>query len=146
VLHRAARWCRPFTQLPLPSPRARAGGSGGADLTPYYAYGEDVILSLSSRLKAACTRHPEPVNYPRFKKGCDDLFLPCRTAASTAASAGFLYYLEGTHGASFPFVQDCGSAFLDAYLPIARRRMAEPYTEAERHFQEFAGAAMSSST
>ena len=34
-------------------------------------------------------------------------------------------------------MRDCGDAFLDAYLPIARRRKDEPYTERERAFQEF---------
>src|SRR5207244_5138616 len=37
----------------------------------------------------------------------------------------------------FAFVRDCGAAFLDAYVPIARRRKDEPYGERERSFQEF---------
>ena len=34
-------------------------------------------------------------------------------------------------------MQDCGHSFLDAYLPIARRRKDEPYTEEQRAFQEY---------
>jgi coproporphyrinogen III oxidase len=37
----------------------------------------------------------------------------------------------------FGFVRDCGNAFLDAYLPIARRRKDEPYGERQRAWQEF---------
>src|SRR5262249_47167568 len=35
------------------------------------------------------------------------------------------------------FVQSCGLAFADSFLPIARRRIGEPYTEEQRRFQEF---------
>ena len=37
----------------------------------------------------------------------------------------------------FAFVQDCGNAFLDAYVPIVRRRKDESYTREQRAFQEF---------
>ena len=51
---------------------------------------------------------------------------------------GFFFdYFEGDVEALFAFVRDCGDHFLDAYLPIARRRKDEPYTEAQRAFQEF---------
>src|SRR5204862_1604529 len=33
------------------------------------------------------------------------------------------------------FVRDVGHAFLDAYLPIARRRRSDPFGERERNFQ-----------
>src|SRR5205085_2183574 len=33
------------------------------------------------------------------------------------------------------FVADAGGAFLDAYLPIARRRRHDPFGEGERRFQ-----------
>jgi coproporphyrinogen III oxidase len=35
----------------------------------------------------------------------------------------------------FAFVRDAGAAFLDAYLPIARRRRGDAYGEPERQFQ-----------
>ncbi len=35
----------------------------------------------------------------------------------------------------FAFVQDCGQAFLTAYLPIAERRQKMEYTERQRQFQ-----------
>jgi coproporphyrinogen III oxidase len=36
----------------------------------------------------------------------------------------------------FAFVQDCGRAFLPAYLPLVERRKDAPYTEAQRRWQE----------
>ena len=62
----------------------------------------------------------------------------CRTATRPAASAASSSTTsKATWRSLFAFVRDCGDAFLDAYLPIARRRKDEPYTDRERAFQEF---------
>src|SRR5262249_27590732 len=42
---------------------------GGADLTPYYPYCEDVI-HFHRVWKAVCGRHPAVADYARFKKWC----------------------------------------------------------------------------
>ena len=34
-------------------------------------------------------------------------------------------------------MRDCGDNFLESYLPIARRRKDERYTDAQRAFQEY---------
>ena len=47
----------------------------------------------------------------------------------------FFDYLEGDLDKTFQFVQDIGNAFLDAYLPIVKRRMNEPYGDHERQYQ-----------
>jgi coproporphyrinogen III oxidase len=109
---------------------------GGADLTPYYPYREDVI-HFHRVWSAACSRHPEPVNYQRFKEGCDGYFYLPHRGEHRGVGGIFFDYLEGDFDVLFAFVQDCGSAFLEAYLPIARRRKGEPFTEAQRRFQEF---------
>ena len=49
----------------------------------------------------------------------------------------FFDYLEGDLEKTFAFVRDAGDAFLEAYLPIARRRKDEPYTPEHRAWQEF---------
>jgi coproporphyrinogen III oxidase len=109
---------------------------GGADLTPYYPFREDVI-HFHRTWRAVCTRHPAPVDYERFKKWCDEyFFLPHRNEARGVGGI-FFDYLEGDFAALFAFVQDAGNALLDAYLPIVRRRKDLPYTEKERAFQEF---------
>jgi coproporphyrinogen III oxidase len=109
---------------------------GGADLTPYYPYRDDVI-HFHRVWKTACARHPEPVNYTRFKQGCDEYFFLPHRGEHRGVGGIFFDYLEGDFATLFRFVEDCGSAFLDAYMPVARRRKEEPYSEAQRRFQEF---------
>jgi coproporphyrinogen III oxidase len=109
---------------------------GGADLTPYYPYREDVV-HFHRVLKTACTRHAEPVNYARFKQGCDEYFYLPHRGEHRGVGGIFFDYLEGNFDALLAFVRDCGDAFLDAYLPIARRRKDQPYGDRERRFQEF---------
>jgi coproporphyrinogen III oxidase len=109
---------------------------GGGDLTPYYPYREDVI-HFHRVWKAACTCHPEPVNYARFKQGCDEYFYLPHRDEHRGVGGIFFDYLSGDFAALLRFVQDCGNAFLESYLPIVRRRKDEAYTEAQRCFQEF---------
>ena len=109
---------------------------GGADLTPYYPYREDAV-HFHRTWKTVCTRHGPPVDYPRFKKWCDEYFFLAHRNEPRGVGGVFFDYLEGDFESLFAFVQDCADHFLDAYLPIARRRKDEPYTEAQRRFQEF---------
>jgi coproporphyrinogen III oxidase len=109
---------------------------GGADLTPYYPFREDVV-HFHRVWKRVCARHGPPVDYPRFKTWCDGYFqLPHRGEARGVGGI-FFDYLEGDFDRLLNFVRDCGGAFLDAYLPIARRRKDEPYTPEQRQFQEY---------
>lgn len=109
---------------------------GGADMTPYYPYREDVI-HFHRTWKAVCTRHAPPVDYPRFKKWCDEYFFLQHRNEPRGIGGIFFDYLEGDFDRLFAFVQDCGDHFLDAYLPVVGRRKDEPYTEQHRRFQEF---------
>jgi coproporphyrinogen III oxidase len=109
---------------------------GGADLTPYYAYREDV-LHFHRTWKQVCQRHGPPVDYLRFKRWCDEYFYLPHRDEHRGIGGIFFDYLEGEWEALFGFIRDCGTAFLDAYLPIARRRRDEPYTERQRAFQEY---------
>jgi coproporphyrinogen III oxidase len=109
---------------------------GGADLTPYYPYREDAE-HFHRTLKAACDAH-SPDYYPRYKKWCDEYFFLPHRNETRGVSGIFFDYLKGDGTdleAIFAFVQTAGKAFLPAYLPIAERRHAEPYTERERTFQ-----------
>ena len=109
---------------------------GGADLTPYYPYREDVI-HFHKTWKTTCTKHPAPVDYARFKKWCDEYFFLAHRQEPRGVGGIFFDYLEGDFDALFRFVRDCGDSFLNAYAPIVQKRKDEPYTEAERFFQEF---------
>jgi coproporphyrinogen III oxidase len=109
---------------------------GGADLTPYYPYREDVI-DFHRTWQRVCEKHAPRIDYRRLKGWCDEyFFLPHRQEARGVGGI-FFDYLEDDLDALFAFVRDCGHAFLDAYLPIVQRRQAEPYTEGQRAFQEY---------
>jgi coproporphyrinogen III oxidase len=109
---------------------------GGADLTPYYPFREDVI-HFHKVWKGVCERHAGAADYRRFKAWCDEYFFLAHRGEPRGIGGIFFDYLEGELEATFAFVRDCGAAFLDAYLPIARRRKDTPYGERERAFQEF---------
>jgi coproporphyrinogen III oxidase len=102
---------------------------GGADLTPYYPVREDV-LHFHSTWKRACDAHDRDY-YPRFKKWCDDYFYLPHRGETRGVGGIFFDQLPD----AFPFVKDCGEAFLDAYLPIVGRRKNDPHGETERQFQ-----------
>jgi coproporphyrinogen III oxidase len=124
---------------------------GGTDLTPYYPYREDAI-HFHSTLKAACDKFDASF-YPRFKKWCDEYFFIKHRDESRGVGGIFFDYLTGegegplldadakppakARGIEFifDFVKGAARAFLPAYLPIAERRMNEPFGEREREFQ-----------
>jgi len=106
---------------------------GGADLTPYYPYAEDAT-HFHRTIKKACDRH-DPEFYPRFKKWCDEYFFLKHRGEMRGIGGIFFDYVEGDRDKNFAFVQEVGNAFLDAYLPIAKRRMNESYSEHERRYQ-----------
>lgn len=109
---------------------------GGADLTPYYPRREDAA-NFHKAWKQVCDRHGDVADYQKFKKNCDDyFFLPHRQEARGVGGI-FFDYLEGDWSKIFAFVQDAGRQFLSAYLPIARKRVHEPFTPAQRDFQQY---------
>ena len=112
----------------------RAWFGGGADLTPYYGYDEDCI-HFHKTWKDVCSRHAEVGDYDRFKKWCDDYFFIKHRNEPRGVGGIFFDYLDENLDAVEKFVQDCGNHFLDAYLPIAQRRVNESYTDQHRDFQ-----------
>jgi coproporphyrinogen III oxidase len=107
---------------------------GGADLTPMFANDEDAA-QFHATLKGACDAH-NPDYYSRFKKWCDEyFFLPHRGEPRGAGGIFFDYLDTGDWDADFAFTRDVGLAFLDIYPQIIRKRMGQPWTEAEREHQ-----------
>jgi len=111
---------------------------GGGDLTPMKLETPEArsdAADFHAAFKAACDRH-DPSYYPRFKDWCDRyFFLPHRNEPRGAGGIFFDHHFTGDADADFAFTQDVGRAFLAAYPAIVRRRMAEPWTEAEREHQ-----------
>ncbi len=109
---------------------------GGADLTPYYPYQEDVV-HFHRVWRDVCSRHAPRIDHAHLKKWCDDYFFLHHRGEPRGVGGIFFDYLEGDLEALLAIVRDCGDHFLDAYLPIAARRKDEPYTDGQRAFQEF---------
>ena len=106
---------------------------GGTDLTPYYPYAEDAG-HFHRTIKEACDRSDMEF-YPRFKKWCDEYFTLKHRGEMRGVGGIFFDYIQGDREKNFTFVQDVGNSFLNAYLPIVRRRMNEPFGNEERQYQ-----------
>ena len=103
---------------------------GGADLNPAIPNDEDTE-AFHARLRAACAAH-DPTFYPRFSKWAEEYFwLPHR---KVARGVGGIFYdrLEDHFDAHFAFTRDIGEAFLDIFPQIVRKRMGQPFTDADR--------------
>lgn len=107
---------------------------GGADLNPCIEYPEDTA-HFHDTLRQACETHGED-RYPRFKAWADEyFFIPHR---GRARGVGGIFYDDLNTidwAADFAFTQDVGRAFLPAYLPLAAKRQAQPFTAADRDTQ-----------
>ena len=107
---------------------------GGYDLTPYYGFEEDVV-HWHQTAKDACAPFGEDI-YPRFKKWCDEYFyLKHRDEARGVGGLFFDDFNEGGFDNAFGFMQAVGDSYLDAYLPILKKRKDTEYGERERDFQ-----------
>src|SRR5947209_7769926 len=81
---------------------------------------EDVI-HFHRVWQAVCRRHAPLVDYARLKRWCDEYFYLPHRGETRGVGGIFFDYLEGDPADTFAFVRDCGDAFPEAYLPIARR-------------------------
>ena len=107
---------------------------GGYDLTPYYPVLEDVI-HWHRTARDACAPFGEDV-YPRLKQWCDEYFyLKHRNEPRGVGGLFFDDLNEGGFRRCFDFMRSVGDSYLDAYLPIVRRRKGSEWTEQERDFQ-----------
>jgi coproporphyrinogen III oxidase len=113
---------------------SRAWFGGGADLTPYYPFKEDVV-HFHRAWKRVCEKHAKVVDYAKMKRDCDEYFFLKHRNEARGVGGIFFDYMDATE-AMFDFVRDAGDAFLDAYVPIVDRRKWEPFTNEQRFFQE----------
>jgi coproporphyrinogen III oxidase len=107
---------------------------GGADLNPCIEYPEDTA-HFHAQMKVACDAHASDY-YARFKDWADRyFFIPHR---NRARGVGGIFYDDlntGDWEADFAFTQDVGRAFLPAFLPVTRKRLPLPWSEADRETQ-----------
>jgi coproporphyrinogen III oxidase len=107
---------------------------GGFDLTPFYPFDEDVA-HWHTVARACCAPFGNDV-YARYKRWCDDYFF-LRHRNETRGVGGLFFDDLNDLGfeRSFALQQAVGNGFLDAYLPIVKRRKSTLFSEREREFQ-----------
>jgi coproporphyrinogen III oxidase len=109
---------------------------GGFDLTPYYPFDEDII-HWHETAKNACDPFGADV-YPKFKTWCDDYFyLKHRNETRGVGGLFFDDLNEWGFEQSFAFIQAIGDAYVQAYVPIVKKRMDISYTEKHKAFQKY---------
>ena len=110
---------------------------GGADLNPPIPYQEDTD-AFHARLRAACTPFGPDV-YERYAKWAEDYFYIPHRGVHRGVGGIFYDHLECGDDAefdrNFQLTQAVGEAFLDVFPQIVRRRMNQPFTEADREEQ-----------
>lgn len=119
----------------------RSWFGGGADLTPYYWFPEDE-QHFHGVWQAVCERHAPHADYAAMRDECDRyFFLPHRGERRGVGGIFFDYmFVDGARSEQadelLAFIGDAGRSFLDAYLPVVRRRMATAWGERERQWQK----------
>ena len=121
-------------QLPLPAARRRAlvRRRRRSDALLSRARGRRALPShLEDRLRSPRS----PASTRASRSGATSTSI-CRIASETRGVGGIFFdQLQRDPARDFAFVRDAGDAFLEAYLPIVRRRKPRAWSERERQFQ-----------
>jgi coproporphyrinogen III oxidase len=112
---------------------------GGGDLNPTQDYQRrddfEDAQSFHAAYAETCARHGEDL-YPRYKAWADEYFwLPHRGEHRGVGGIFYDHHNTGDWAKDFAFTQDVGKCFLAAYPANVRRRLAEPWTPADREEQ-----------
>ncbi|WBF65732.1 MAG: oxygen-dependent coproporphyrinogen oxidase [Candidatus Kinetoplastibacterium crithidii] len=107
---------------------------GGMDLTPYYVFEED-----AKHFHNICYQSLKPFGsnfYQNYKKWCDEyFFIKHRNEIRGIGGIFFDDLNEPDFATSFNLVKSVGNNFINAYLPIVKKRYNIEYSEKERDFQ-----------
>ncbi|MBA4064617.1 MAG: oxygen-dependent coproporphyrinogen oxidase [Isosphaera sp.] len=114
---------------------SKAWFGGGADLTPYYPFREDVV-HFHRVWKRVCDAHAGVADHARMKRDCDEYFHLKHRGEARGVGGIFFDYHDATE-ATFAFVRAAGDAFVESYLPVVERRKGLAYTPEQRVFQEY---------
>ncbi len=107
---------------------------GGGDLTPTYPRDDDTA-AFHKAFEDACGRH-DVADYDRYRAWCDEYFFIKHRNEPRGVGGIFYDSLDsGDWDADFAFTRDVGRAFESVYCEIVRRRMNDPWSEAEKQHQ-----------
>ncbi|KAG7343011.1 coproporphyrinogen III oxidase [Nitzschia inconspicua] len=114
---------------------------GGADLTPYYLFDEDITF-FHTVYRDLCqdsqTKHPNDAalfSYPSLKRLCDDYFyLPAR---SEHRGTGGIFFddLPAFAPGVVDFVRNVANAWMPSWLPIVTKRRETAFTDKQKQWQ-----------
>jgi coproporphyrinogen III oxidase len=130
---------------------------GGADLTPYYLFDEDItffhnivsqyvshafvdkellfiFLHFKLQYRDLCTSNPKEFSYEALKQRCDDYFyLPAR---SEHRGTGGIFFddMEATPEA-MEFVKGVAESWMPSWRPIVEKRRTMRFTEQQKQWQ-----------
>lgn len=109
---------------------------GGADLTPMLAAqrSQDApdAREFHAAMRNACSAH-DLGYYEKFREWADRyFFLPHRNQARGVGGIFYDHLDTGNFERDFAFTRDVGTALLNIYPRIVRKRMQQPWNEAER--------------
>ena len=117
---------------------SKAWFGGGADLNPPIPYAEDTA-EFHAAFRAACMGH-NPTYYDKFSKWADDYFFIPHRGVARGVGGIFYDHLEcddlAAFERNFAFTRDVGSAFLDVFPKIVRKRMGQEWTPDDKAAQK----------
>lgn len=112
---------------------------GGGDLNPTQdkqrSQSHEDAQFFHAAYARACDRFDSSY-FAKFKAWCDEYFwLPHRQEPRGVGGIFFDHHSTGNWDSDFAFTQAVGKAFLEAYPPLLRKHMAEPWTPEDREEQ-----------
>jgi coproporphyrinogen III oxidase len=145
VLHSRSPWVPTFrsdvrvflVRSATSSGESWAWFGGGADLTPYYLF-EDDISFFHQQYRDLCLTAELPKNenfpYETMKKACDDYFyLPARK--EHRGTGGIFFDDMPMTMSTLQFVKGVTNRWMPSWLPIATERSKMPFTKQQKHWQ-----------
>jgi coproporphyrinogen III oxidase len=115
---------------------------GGADLTPYYLFSED-IQQFHRQYRDLCNRYfvdndeSQQFGYTAMKKACDAYFyLPARQEHRGTGGIFFDDLMMMEDSQSLEFVKALAQLWMPSWIPIVQRRGNTPYTERQKYWQK----------
>jgi coproporphyrinogen III oxidase len=112
--------------------------AGVMDLTPTYGFADDSI-HWHRTCRSACRQAGiEDAQYHLYKQACDQYYyLPHRKEHRGIGGLWIEQYNDAPFANCQQLIESIGQHFMPAYLPIAQKRQAIPFTNHHRQFQSF---------